>query len=151
MAQIGMTQIGMTQTRSRRQRRRRKAFTLLEVMLVLTILMILGGMVTVGIIQMQRRGNQRAALIQLQAIEAAMKHYYLDMSAFPPSFAELRQAPGTANASKWAGPYMEKEIPADPWQNQYQYEVSGETYKLSSAGPDGTIGTPDDIIVSSGG
>lgn len=139
----------MTQVRNRRRRRGRKAFTLLEVMLVLTILMILGGMVTVGVIQMQKKGQTRATMIQIQAIEASMKQYYLDMSAYPPSLSELRQQPSAGNAQKWAGPYMEKDIPADPWGNSYSLEVNGDSYKISSAGPDGVIGNDDDIFVSS--
>jgi general secretion pathway protein G len=66
--------------------------------------------------------------------------------------ASLRVAPADlADPTKWRGPYAKKDIPPDPWQNAYIYELIGPNqYKVYSAGPDGQPGTDDDIGTVSG-
>ena len=59
---------------------------------------------------------------------------------------DLVQAP--RDAQSWRGPYL-KEVPKDPWNNDYLYECPGRrnptSYDLSSGGPDGKTGSDDDI------
>jgi general secretion pathway protein G len=65
---------------------------------------------------------------------------------------DLVNQPG--NAQEWRGPYV-KEVPLDPWGNDYIYESPGKvntgSYDISSAGPDGQPGNEDDITNWSGG
>jgi general secretion pathway protein G len=50
---------------------------------------------------------------------------------------------------KWNGPYLRSaSIATDPWGNRYSYTETGGTYRVTSPGPDGKPGTPDDITVS---
>ena len=53
------------------------------------------------------------------------------------------------NASNWRGPYLNSEIPLDPWGNAYLYECPGKhnpsSYDILSMGPDGRAGGDDDI------
>ena len=132
----------------RHSHRRRRAFTLLEVMLVLAILLILASFVGVSIIQTQGSANVKATQTQLSAIETILKLYYLDMGAYPTSLSDLRVAPQGGNVQKWNGPYSEKDIPADPWGNAYIYEAASGGYRLFSAGQDGLQDTEDDIAVN---
>ena len=128
--------------------RRRRAFTLLEVMLVLAILLILASFVGVSIIRTQSSANVKATQTQLSAIETILKLYYLDMGAYPTSLSDLRVAPqASGNVQKWNGPYSDKDIPPDPWGNAYLYEPASGGYRLWSAGPDALQDTDDDIIV----
>jgi len=46
------------------------------------------------------------------------------MGMFPQNLGALRVAP--ADAVGWAGPYMDKDIPPDPWGNQYMYQCPGQ-------------------------
>ena len=133
----------------RRLRRRRKAFTLLEVMLVLAILLILASMVGVSIVNMQATSNERAAQAQMALIEDMIEFYYIDVGNYPNSLSDLRAQP--AGITKWKGPYAKKDIPADPWGTQYLYErgQNGISYKIFSAGADQQSGTRDDIVVTS--
>ena len=104
----------------RHSHRRRRAFTLLEVMLVLAILLILASFVGVSIIRTQGSANVKATQTQLSAIETILKLYYLDMGAYPTSLSDLRVAPqASGNVQKWNGPYSDKDIPPDPWGNAY--------------------------------
>ncbi|MCA9166444.1 MAG: type II secretion system major pseudopilin GspG [Planctomycetales bacterium] len=133
---------------SRRSRRSRRAgFTLMEVLLVLVILVILGSMAGVFIRTAQRNARLDAARAQIGAFESAIKMYELNVQSYPSEsegLQSLRQPSG--NVPGWSGPYLDREVPLDPWQNPYQYECDGaDYYRIWSMGPDGIDGTDDDI------
>ena len=137
-------------SRSTRHRRRRVGFTLMEVLLVLVILVILGSMAGIFIRGAAKKARTNAARSQISIFEEAIKMYELDVMSYPDSSAGLlvlRQQ--TGDASNPIGPYLDKEIPPDPWGNQYQYRlIDTETYEIWSYGPDGVDQTPDDIRVT---
>jgi len=132
------------------RRNRRRGFTLMEVLLVLAILVVLGSMVTVGYMQIQRNANRDAAKGQIGLLEDAVQLYALNVGTCPTTqqgLLALREAPSDLkNAAKWAGPYLSEELPIDPWGQAYQYEqISAEEFKIWSNGPDGQQGSEDDI------
>lgn len=123
---------------------RRSAFTLMEVLLVLAILVILGGMVGVMYQNVQLNANKRAAKVQIDALQHAIKLYQLSAQSYPGKLEDLMSNPGMDDAT-WGGPYIEK-IPVDPWQNPYVFSVQdGGKPVISSNGPDGQSNTADDI------
>jgi len=135
---------------SARRPRRRRGFTLMEVLLVLAILVVLGSMVTVGYMQIQKNANKSAAQSQIGLLEGAVQFYALNVGTCPTTqqgLLALREAPSDLkNAAKWAGPYLAKELPIDPWGQPYQYEqISAEEFKIWSNGPDGQQGSEDDV------
>ena len=72
------------------------------------------------------------------------------MGYYPKSLLELIQQPRSTGAQNWHGPYLDSDaIPKDPWGNEYVYVCPGKhnpsSYDVSSAGPDGQMGTDDDI------
>ena len=82
----------------KRKAPRRKAFTLLEVLLVLAILVILGSTVTFYFSNTQKKANSRAAQIQINAISQLLEEYHIDVGSYPQSadgLAALRQAPAS--------------------------------------------------------
>jgi general secretion pathway protein G len=126
------------------KRRRRSAFTLVEVLLVLAILVILGAMVGVGVVQVQKNANKRAAKGQVGMLDEVINIYHVDVGSFPNNLEDLRQAPqDLRNPDKWNGPYLKKELPVDPWGNAYQYENQGDDFRVWSLGPDGAEGNDD--------
>jgi general secretion pathway protein G len=126
------------------KRRRRNAFTLVEVLLVLAILVILGAMVGVGVVQVQKNANKRAAKGQVGMLDEVINIYHVDVGSFPNSLEDLREVPqDIRNPDKWNGPYLKKELPADPWGNPYQYQNEGDDFRVWSLGPDGTEGNDD--------
>lgn len=136
--------------RSNRVRNKaRRGFTLIEILLVLGILVILGGIVGVSVLQMQRSAYERAAKTQLHAFESAITAYQLDIGRVPSELDGLINQPqDLPNPAKWKRPYFTKAIPLDPWDNEYQYEVlNEESYKIYSSGPDGVAQTDDDITL----
>lgn len=127
--------------------RKRRGFTLMEVMLVLVILVIIAGMAVTALGPIQTRAQMRAARNQIGALRTPMSAYKLDMGDFPPSLQALVFAPAGAEGS-WHGPYVDRNIPLDPWGNEYRYSYQsqhGLEYDIWSAGPDRTDGTEDDI------
>jgi general secretion pathway protein G len=82
-------------------------------------------------------------------ISTALDTYRLDIGSYPDKLEELRRSdrPG------WDGPYLPRDIPADPWGNPYVYSVTGDRetpYHLSSyaAGgrPDGEVDEADIVF-----
>lgn len=137
-----------------RSRSRRRGFTLMEILLVLVILVILGGMVGVFIGGARTRAFNDAAQTQLNMFKGQLEGYYLDVGSFPTSqqgLGALRVAPADLrNPQKWRGPYAGADIPADPWQNPYEYTGDGATYQIWSSGKNGINeqGGGDDIMIS---
>lgn len=136
---------------SRRTRSARRAgFTLMEVLLVLVILVILGSLAVGMFTNTQRKANINATRSQIGAFTTPISTYYIDTNQYPLDLDSLRRPPANmANPQKWAGPYLNKEIPLDPWGNQYRYLFPGkfrpEEYDIWSLGPDGIDGSEDDI------
>jgi general secretion pathway protein G len=81
-------------------------------------------------------------------IKSALEQFKADTGAYPKNIQDLVQQP--SGATNWHGPYFyQSRLPVDPWGNPYIYECPGRhnpnAYDLFSAGPDGRIGTEDDI------
>jgi general secretion pathway protein G len=134
----------------RSSRRRRSGFTLIEVLLVLVILVILGAIAAPLYISTQQQANIKAAKAQALNLKSPLNVYRLNTGDFPTSLDALWQCPADLpDPNKWGGPYLEEQLPLDPWGNQYQYQYPGThnpgTYDVWSMGPDRADGTADDV------
>jgi general secretion pathway protein G len=126
---------------------RRRAFTLVEMLLVVTIIGILAALVIPRIAGTGERARQTAARADINGgIKSALGAYEVDNGFYPKSLQDLLQQP--SNARNWHGPYLDK-LPLDPWGNAYVYYYPGKHnptgYDLLSIGPDQKEGTDDDI------
>ncbi len=134
-------------------RRRQGGFTLMEVMLVLVILVILASTAGLAYQGIQRRANINAAKMQVGALSTPLDAYHMAVGNYPSTaqgLQALRHQPAElSNASQWDGPYLDSNVPLDPWGNPYQYMCPGthnpDKYDVWSMGPDGINGTQDDI------
>jgi general secretion pathway protein G len=132
----------------RRRAAGRSAFTLLELLLVLAILVVLGGIVLVNFTGASDRANVNATITQLNSLKQAVQMYRITMNTLPKSLEELRDGPSdSAKKAKWTGPIIET-IPDDAWGNAIKYEVKGNGFELRSAGLDGQMNTEDDLTAS---
>jgi len=132
-----------------------KAFSVIEVMLVLIIISIITALVVPNIRGRGKEARLMAAKADIEAnITAALDLYELDNGTYPTSeqgLAALIRKPSSSPVPKsWNGPYLKKKVlPKDPWKNEYIYESPGEyntdEFDLSSSGPDG-IESDDDIV-----
>ena len=130
----------------KRQRRNIRGFTLMEVLLVLVILVILGSMAGIFIRGAQRKARADAARAQIGVFEQAIKMYELNIQSYPATVQGLQAlCQPSGDDPSWSGPYLDRDVPLDPWNNPYQYTTDGETFRIWSFGPDQEDGTIDDV------
>jgi general secretion pathway protein G len=130
-----------------RHSRTRKGFTLVELLLVLTILGILAAIVVPKFTGRTEQARETAARTQISTFSTALESYEVDTGSYPQSLEDLVQQP--RDAQGWKGPYLQGDIPLDPWQHPYIYVCPGKHmtsgFDLYSIGFDGREGTEDDI------
>ncbi|MBS0453622.1 MAG: type II secretion system major pseudopilin GspG [Proteobacteria bacterium] len=129
-------------TRSRQHIQR--AFTLIELMVVLVIIGVLAALIVPNVIERADDARVTAARTDVNNIMQALKLYRLDNQRYPTSeqgLQALLTRPTTGPAAPNWKPYVEK-LPKDPWGNPYQYlnpGVKGEI-DVFSFGADGQPG-----------
>ncbi len=127
-----------------RNRRRRAGVTLIEMLVVVTIIALFAALVGPSLFKQSDKARITAARVQINNFRAALGQYKLDTGTFPTTeqgLAALRVRP--ENANQWQGPYLGQEVPVDPWGRPYVYKFPGEhgdEPDLISYGADGQAG-----------
>jgi general secretion pathway protein G len=132
-------------------RSRRSAFTLIEVIIVIGLLIVLVSL-TVPAVNGILEGNQtNVAQTWVKSTgKMALTRYRVDMGSFPSTEQGLRALvePPSGAGARWEGPYLE-ELPKDPFGEPYQYRYPAQKsragFDLWSKGPDRESGTSDDV------
>lgn len=130
--------------------RRDAAFTLIEIMAVVLIIGLLGGIVGAAIFGQIDRARVTTARTQIKQIEAALDFYRMDNGKYPSTeqgLEALVQPPRIDPIPKNYRPegYLSGgRIPLDPWSNEYEYLSPGQnnpySFDLWSHGSDGKPG-----------
>jgi general secretion pathway protein G len=125
----------------------RQGFTLLELLLVLAILVVIGGIALPNFLGAGQEAKVNATKVQLDALKQSINLYQVRMNKLPETLEVLRDGPSDAAAkAKWVAPII-TEIPTDAWENPLTFSVNGNTYEIRSAGLDGQLNTDDDIVL----
>jgi general secretion pathway protein G len=137
--------VSLWRRRSARLRRRTQAgFTLVEMLVVITIIGLIMALVAPRVLNYLSESKAKAAKIQIESLGSALDLFYLDAGRYPTTsegLAALVQRPGAIPT--WNGPYLKGGlVPADPWGNPYLYRAPGEhgAYDIVSYGSDGQEG-----------
>ncbi|MHA3915838.1 type II secretion system major pseudopilin GspG [Halovulum sp. GXIMD14793] len=123
---------------------RQAGATLLEILVVLSILVLIAAVVGPRVIGYLGRAKSETAGLQIDALSEAVQLYYIDMGRYPTEaegLGALTSAPAADPA--WAGPYIaSEEALTDPWGRDYIYVPpgNGTGFSVQSLGADGARG-----------
>jgi general secretion pathway protein G len=132
------------------QRPRRRArggeagFTLVEILVVITIIGLIMALVGPRVLNYLAESKVKAARIQVESFASSLDLFYLDAGRYPTTsegLGALAQRPGAIDS--WNGPYLRTgAVPNDPWGHPYVYRSPGEhgPYDIVSYGADGQQG-----------
>ncbi|WP_291889567.1 type II secretion system major pseudopilin GspG [Maricaulis sp.] len=131
------------QTTDDMQEDREAGFSLLEIMISITILGLLATIVVINVLPAQDQAMVQKARTDIATLEQALDAYRLDMREYPStedSLQALVEAPRGAENYREGG-YVRR-LPDDPWGNPYQYAYPGQHGMLDiwSLGRDGREG-----------
>jgi general secretion pathway protein G len=125
---------------------------LLPFLLILGTVVFFAGMVSVDPVRSDRP-RRTAAIAQVAIFMTALSAYKQDTGTFPPNDIGLQALRvKQENAPNWAGPYLTKDIPMDPWGRPYLYKFPGEhgdepdIVSLGADGQPGGEGNNADIV-----
>lgn len=133
--------------------RRHDGFTLIEMMAVVLIIGLLGGIVGTVVFSRIDQARATTAKVQIRAFEQALDAYRMDNARYPTTEQGLdslvHKPGGEPQPRRWAqeGYLPGGQVPTDPWGNPYQYQSPGThnpySFDLWTLGADGSPGGSD--------
>lgn len=125
------------------KKRKARAFTLVEMLIVLLIISMLAAFVAPRVFKGLGKAKRDIAKAKMATIESSLGRFYVDCGRYPDDSEGLDVlifAPEDAE-EKWNGPYLKASDLIDPWDNPYLYVAEGEInpggFDLISFGADG--------------
>ncbi len=122
-------------------------FTLIEMLVVLVIIGLLAGLVGPKLFTKVDSSKVQTAQAQIKMLKGSLETLRLDLGRFPTEaegLALLNTPPADEKLrARWRGPYLDEDLPNDPWGNAYLYSVpgaNGQPFALYSLGADGKRG-----------
>ena len=134
--------------KTQKQIRSLRAFTLIEMLVVILILSILAALIIPRLVGRTSDAKIAKAKSDIATLSSLLQQYRLDNDKYPTTeegLDALRTQP--SDAPHWKGPYTEKDISLDPWGNAYVYQApgpDGQDFLITSYGSDGAPGGEGD-------
>ena len=128
----------------RKNKRGQAGVTLIEMVVVVTIIGLFVALVGPKLFANVDKAKVTKAKAEMDGLMGALGTYKIDNGNFPTTeqgLQALRAKP--AEAAQWSGPYLDKDVPKDPWQHDYVYKFPGDHGDLpdmTSYGADGQPG-----------
>jgi len=125
----------------------KKAFSLIELLVVILILGLLVGLVAPKVIGQGAEAQRKLACTQMASIKQALKMFKLDNGSYPETDEGIEALVSNPDADKYpnysGSPYLEK-VAKDSWGTPLIYIKDGSEFKLISFGTDKKEGGDDD-------
>ena len=119
-------------------------FTLLEMLVVMVLIGLLAGFVAPRYFAQVGKSQVKVARAQIDAFDKALDQFRIDVGHYPTNEEGLQAlVVPPSGEPNWAGPYLKKEVPKDPWGRPYVYQqpgTHGGDFDLLSYGKDGRQG-----------
>jgi general secretion pathway protein G len=132
---------------------KRKAFTLIEIMIVVVILGLLAAVASVSILANVEKAKKHTTYASLKSLHSAVVSFYMDVGRYPTEEEGLNAlVTKPVDADNWRPEgYLETTtVPTDGWGRDFIYELrpaSGKAFQIKSLGADGEE-SDDDIFDS---
>lgn len=119
----------------------RKAFSLMELMIVIIILGLLAALVMPNIIGRGEQARQKLVCIQMKTLSEALKTFKLELHSYPSMEEGIGALVANPDGDKYkgypSGGYLDgKKAPKDPWGGEYIYVLEDGEFDLVSLGAD---------------
>jgi general secretion pathway protein G len=100
----------------------RRAFTLMEMLIVVAIVVVLAGVGTFYLLPQLEKSKEDAAHLRAKEIEKALTAYFTDRGTYPGTLMEL------AKPSDGGKAYLPEEALIDPWGNAFTFDPAGQHF-----------------------
>jgi general secretion pathway protein G len=124
-----------------------KGFTFIETIVSISIILILSAVVGFSAFKYVERARTASCRNQMDVFRLSLQSYYLDCGQYPSEaqgLSALWEKPILSPVPQsWDGPYIDRKIPKDPWNNDYIYKNPGENnlpFSIMTYGADGKTG-----------
>ncbi|WP_141590663.1 type II secretion system major pseudopilin GspG [Myxococcus sp. AB056] len=120
-----------TQQKLNARRRHVRGFTLIEIMVVITILGLIAAAVGVSVMSNLEEAKQKTAALDIKTLETGLKLHCMKTGSFPETQAGLEELLQARSLER---------LPQDPWNRDYVYMNEGGSPVILSYGADGAPG-----------
>ena len=136
----------------KRKKQKRKAFTLVELLVVIVIISMLGAFVAPRVFKQIGKSKRDLSRPRLALVEDALERFAIHCGRYPDDSegmeALIVMPDDETLEGKWDGPYLKRSLLLDPWDTAIVYRAEGEinpgSYDLISLGADKAEGGEGD-------
>lgn len=125
----------------KKHNRNKKAFTLMELMVVIIILGILAAVVVPNVTGKSEEAKAKVTCIQMKNIASALKMYKIDNSSYPSTGEGLN----ILIEKKY---FEDGKLPKDSWNQSFIYTSTDDSFEIISLGANKKEGGEDDLYYS---
>ena len=123
-----------------------RGMSLIEIIIVVALLGTLMAYMVSNLIGQSEEAKKDQTKLAMGVIQQSLQMYRIHNNKYPTSDQGLNALLTNPGGDKsWRGPYIEENKLKDPWGNSFSYDSDGRNWKIISGGPDGSVGSEDDI------